>query len=104
MLSPSLGLVLLATALLTEARSVFPVRHRHLAGKRADDSLTLTSDLIQSGSTNDGSQEIGAAEVGQALSHTDPANFINNCVGKTLTNGLQITTGSCNGIRMCTKQ
>ena len=98
MLTPSLSLVLLATAGLIEARSVFPVRHRHLAIKRADDSLTLSSDAVQSGSTNDGSQEIGAA-AGEALSRTDPANFINVCSGKTLTNGLQITTGSCNGIR-----
>ena len=30
---------------------------------------------------------------------SDPANFINVCAGKTLTNGQQTTTGSCNGIR-----
>jgi hypothetical protein len=29
---------------------------------------------------------------------SDPANFINFCTGKTLTNGLQVKTGSCNGI------
>jgi hypothetical protein len=60
---------------------------------------TLSANAIQSGSFNDGSDEIGAAEVGQALSLTSQNNFINNCAGKTLTNGLQITTGSCNGIR-----
>jgi hypothetical protein len=59
---------------------------------------TLSANAIQSGSFNDGSDEIGAAEVGQALSLTSQNNFINNCAGKTLTNGLQITTGSCNGI------
>jgi hypothetical protein len=59
---------------------------------------TLSANAIQSGSFNDGSNEIGAAEVGQALSLTSQNNFINNCAGKTLTNGLQITTGSCNGI------
>jgi len=59
---------------------------------------TLSANAIQSGSFNDGSNEIGAAEVGQALSKTSQNNFINNCAGKTLTNGLQITTGSCNGI------
>jgi hypothetical protein len=59
---------------------------------------TLSANAIQSGSFNDGSDEIGAAEVGQALSLTSTNNFINNCAGKTLTNGLQITTGSCNGI------
>ena len=59
---------------------------------------TLSANAIQSGSFNDGSDEIGSDEVGQALSLTSQNNFINNCAGKTLTNGLQITTGSCNGI------
>lgn len=70
-------------------------------GNAADSSaggLTLTSNAVQAGSTNDGSDEIGAAEVGQAKSLTSANNFINNCAGKTLTNGLQVTTGSCNGI------
>jgi hypothetical protein len=31
-------------------------------------------------------------------SGSDPANFINFCTGKTLTNGLQVKGGSCNGI------
>jgi transcription initiation factor TFIID subunit 15 len=31
---------------------------------------------------------------------SDPANFINTCAGKTLTNGLQNPNGSCNGIPM----
>lgn len=31
---------------------------------------------------------------------SDPANFINVCAGQTLTNGRQLTTGSCNGIPM----
>lgn len=64
----------------------------------SDTSTTLSADAIQKGSTVDGSKEVGAAEVGQALSLTSTNNFINNCAGKTLTNGLQITTGSCNGI------
>ena len=59
---------------------------------------SLLANAIQSGSFVDGSQEVGAAEAGQALSLTSQNNFINNCAGKTLTNGLQITTGSCNGI------
>ncbi|KAB8293357.1 hypothetical protein EYC80_007679 [Monilinia laxa] len=65
-----------------------------------DASLTLAADAIQSGSFADGSKEIGAAEVGQAKSATSQNNFINFCSGSTLTNGLQITTGSCNGIPM----
>jgi hypothetical protein len=62
------------------------------------DSTTLSPNAIQSGSFNDGQQETGS-EAGQAASLTSKNNFINNCVGKTLTNGLQFTTGSCNGIR-----
>ena len=29
---------------------------------------------------------------------SDPANFINFCLGKTLTNGTQIKAGSCNPV------
>lgn len=60
-------------------------------------SLTLDSSAVQSGSFVDGSTSIGA-ESGQALSQTSQDNFINFCAGKTLTNGLQIVGGSCNGI------
>lgn len=31
---------------------------------------------------------------------SDQANFINVCTGKTLTNGKQVTGGSCNGVTM----
>jgi len=61
---------------------------------------TLLANVIQKGSEIDGSTSIGAAEVGQALSATSTNNFMNFCSGQTLTNGLQITTGSCNGIPM----
>jgi hypothetical protein len=63
-----------------------------------DASLTLSSNAIQSGSFVDGSEQIGNADVGQAKSLTSQDNFINFCSGKTLQNGLQILTGSCNGI------
>jgi hypothetical protein len=63
------------------------------------DSTTLSANAIQSGSFNNGQEETGA-EAGEATSLTSTNNFINNCAGKTLTNGLQITTGSCNGITM----
>ncbi|KAF3763734.1 hypothetical protein M406DRAFT_51317 [Cryphonectria parasitica EP155] len=65
----------------------------------AADSTTLSDNAIQSGSFLDGSQGLGA-ETGQASSTTSQNNFINFCSGKTLTNGLQITDGSCNGIVM----
>lgn len=64
----------------------------------AADSTTLSDNAIQTGSFSDGSQGLGA-EDGQAASATSQNNFINECAGKTLTNGLQITDGSCNGIR-----
>lgn len=63
----------------------------------AADSTTLSDDALQTGSFFDGGDGLGA-EDGQALSTTSKNNFINFCAGKTLTNGLQITDGSCNGI------
>lgn len=66
----------------------------------AADSTTLSENAIQTGSFSDGSEGLGA-EDGQAASATSQNNFINECAGKTLTNGLQITEGSCNGIRKC---
>lgn len=65
----------------------------------AADSTTLSPNAIQTGSFLDGGDGLGA-EDGQALSTTSKNNFINFCDGKTLTNGLQITDGSCNGIVM----
>ncbi|TVY39744.1 hypothetical protein LSUB1_G004182 [Lachnellula subtilissima] len=105
MLSASLKVALLASASLIEARSVFDVNHLHggVLHRRQNTDLTATvlaANAIQTGSFLDGSNEIGAAEVGQALSKTSTNNFINNCSGKTLTNGLQIVAGSCNGIPM----
>ncbi|TAQ86513.1 hypothetical protein B7494_g5164 [Chlorociboria aeruginascens] len=61
---------------------------------------TLLADVIQSGSFVDGSQQVGSDEANQAKSATSQNNFINFCEGKTLTNGLQILQGSCNGIPM----
>lgn len=60
---------------------------------------TLLANAIQTGSFVDGSVG-GVIDPGQAASSTSKNNFINNCAGKTLTNGLQIVTGSCNGIPM----
>ncbi|KAI0850009.1 hypothetical protein F5Y00DRAFT_261111 [Daldinia vernicosa] len=60
-------------------------------------SLTLNSNAIQTGSQSDGDPD---AADGESASKTDNANFINFCSGQTLTNGLQVKTGSCNGIPM----
>lgn len=96
-------LILLVSAGIIEASPVHDPGHTlsHLRLRASSDSstgLTLLADAVQQGSFNNGRDEIGANEVGQALSATSQNNFINNCAGKTLTNGLQITTGSCNGI------
>lgn len=100
MLTPSL-LLLLASTSLIEARSLHEVRHLHnLVHKRQADSTVLAPNAIQSGSFVDGSTSIGANEANQAKSLTSQNNFINNCAGKTLTNGFQNTDGSCNGITM----
>jgi hypothetical protein len=102
MFTPSI-LLLLAAAGIIEARSVHEARHLHaLVHRRAANgdasATTLSPNAIQSGSFNNGQLETGS-DPGQAASLTSTNNFINNCAGKTLTNGLQITTGSCNGIR-----
>ncbi|KAH6957472.1 hypothetical protein DER45DRAFT_465497, partial [Fusarium avenaceum] len=61
----------------------------------------LKDNLIQSASAKTG-QEPGTEGIkdGQAASATDDSNFINFCDGRTITNGEQIQTGSCNGIPM----
>lgn len=94
MYSPTL-LLLLATASLSEARSLHDIRHLH---RRQADSTVLSPQAVQSGSSVDGTQQVGANVAAQAASKTSQNNFINNCVGKTLTNGFQIVEGSCNGI------
>lgn len=68
-------------------------------GGNGGSNLELNPDAVQTGSQSDGTQASGSAS-GQAASNTDPANFINFCAGKTLTNGLQVKGGSCNGIVM----
>ncbi|KAF4626527.1 hypothetical protein G7Y89_g11632 [Cudoniella acicularis] len=104
MFAQTLSLALLASVGIAEARSLDShVRFHGIAHKRQNtdsSATTLAANAIQTGSFLDGSDEIGSAEVGQAKSSTSQNNFINNCAGKTLTNGLQITTGSCNGITM----
>lgn len=98
MLFSSLAVLALATAGIAEARSLPPTRRQ-----TDSNGLTLLADAVQKGSFNDGSDEIGNNEAQQKKSATSQNNFINNCAGKTLTNGLQILTGSCNGIRECHK-
>lgn len=52
-------------------------------------SLTLDPSVIQ----NISGRGTGAGQIDSLVS---PDNFINYCVGKTLTNGQQVKTGSCN--------
>ncbi|KAB5517302.1 hypothetical protein GE09DRAFT_979176, partial [Coniochaeta sp. 2T2.1] len=59
----------------------------------------IAAGALQTGSFSTGQNDTGPAD-GQVNSLTDQANFVNFCNGKTLTNGLQIRTGSCNGIVM----
>ena len=66
-------------------------------GSDGGTGLTLDADAIQTGSFVSGLESIGA-DAGEAASQTSQNNFINFCAGKTLTNGLQIVGGSCNGI------
>ncbi|KAL6237705.1 hypothetical protein BDW75DRAFT_238125 [Aspergillus navahoensis] len=58
----------------------------------------LESDNIQTASQHDGLP--GNNSFGYAPSATDPANFINYCSKRVLTNGIFSEKGSCNGIVM----
>ena len=64
-------------------------------GGNAGAEATLLAANIQEASNSDGDPDTAA---GQSPSDTDAANFINFCSGKTITNGAQVTGGSCNGI------
>ncbi|KAG8883219.1 hypothetical protein FRB98_003222 [Tulasnella sp. 332] len=61
------------------------------------DSLTLDKSVIGSNLEQDG-QEPPVA--GQSPSLTSQNNYINSCVGKVITNGLQNIAGSCNPVPM----
>ncbi|KAI9641896.1 hypothetical protein NHQ30_009763 [Ciborinia camelliae] len=103
MLFQSITLAVLASAGMIEARSAgrrMNIHERATATTGDDTSLTLAQDAIASGSFSDGLTEIGGNEAFEAASATSQNNFINFCEGETLTNGLQIVTGSCNGIPM----
>ncbi|TFA99595.1 hypothetical protein CCMA1212_008412 [Trichoderma ghanense] len=105
------GLAVLAEASNVERRSLFgralERRQRNRGGNGGNGNnggnnggnggTTLDANLIQTGSQQDGNNP-GAD--GQSASATDNANFINFCQGKTLTNGEQVQSGSCNGIPM----
>lgn len=57
-------------------------------------SLTLDPSVINSNFAQNGQE--GATEAGQVPSLTSTNNYINFCIGKTLTNGQQVKSGSCN--------
>jgi hypothetical protein len=95
MFTQTLSLALLASAGLVSATPTHVLLHKRQQGATG---TTLEPNAIQSGSFVDGSVN-GALKDGQSASATSQNNFINNCVGKTLTNGLQVQGGSCNGIR-----
>ena len=78
----------------------FGQNFRRQANSSSGESLALNPANVQTGSEADGLAAATGVESGEAASATDSANFINFCTGKTLTNGLQVKTGSCNGIVM----
>ncbi|TGO39366.1 hypothetical protein BHYA_0055g00180 [Botrytis hyacinthi] len=99
----SVALALFASTGLVEglnARRHQEIHKRATATSGDNTSLTLAQNAIASGSFSDGLTEIGGNEAFEAASATSQNNFINFCAGETLTNGLQIVTGSCNGIPM----
>ncbi|CEL02896.1 hypothetical protein ASPCAL04059 [Aspergillus calidoustus] len=60
--------------------------------------LVLETDNIQTASQSDGLPSNNS--IGYTPSAIDPANFINHCTQRTLTNGKSFKGGSCNGIVM----
>jgi len=67
-------------------------------GGNPQTSLTLDKSVINSNFAKTGQE--GATEAGQVASLTSTNNYINFCIGKTLTNGQQVKTGSCNSTPM----
>jgi len=63
----------------------------------AQKSLTLLANLVNKNAAQSG---LNASAPQQVASLTSTNNFVNFCEGKTLTNGLQVKEGSCNGIVM----
>jgi hypothetical protein len=61
------------------------------------ESLTLLAELVAPGLALDGQDPPVA---GQVASLTSTNNFINFCLGQTITNGQQIREGSCNPVPM----
>jgi hypothetical protein len=58
-------------------------------------TTALSPDLVQTGLEQNGQ---AVQEAGQVPSLTSSNNFINFCAGKVITNGKQITTGSCDPV------
>jgi len=67
-------------------------------GGNPQTSLTLDNSVINSNFAKSGQE--GATEAGQVASLTSKNNYINFCLGKTLTNGQQVKGGSCNSAPM----
>jgi hypothetical protein len=80
------------------AAAVMAQQNNNQNNNNQADGTQLLPNAIQTGSFFDGTDALGASDE-QVASDTSQDNFINFCAGQTLTNGLQITTGSCNGIR-----
>ncbi|PWW80651.1 hypothetical protein C7212DRAFT_356069 [Tuber magnatum] len=104
MIVPAFSVILLASAGLASAISPYQVHARGLdLVPRQNGGNTRGGNTGDPANVQEASQATGqedGAEAGQADSATDDANFINFCTGKTLTNGLQVQAGSCNGIVM----
>jgi transcription initiation factor TFIID subunit 15 len=74
-----------------------PPANNNNNGGDNQDSLTLDSSVICTGCAQDGQDPPVA---GQSPSLTSKNNYLNFCLGKTLTNGQQNVDGSCNAVPM----
>ncbi|KAA8909789.1 hypothetical protein FN846DRAFT_775964 [Sphaerosporella brunnea] len=105
LLSAGLASITTASAPHLDERSIGIVPRQNQGNNNQNNGNKNNNNALQLNPANvqDASQATGqaaGAEAGQSASATDNANFINFCSGKTLTNGAQVTGGSCNGIVM----
>ncbi|CAK7225166.1 hypothetical protein SCUCBS95973_005769 [Sporothrix curviconia] len=88
-------------SLLTLASVILAAAAHDTFAVTKNSSYCLAPDVVQTASTQTGQEEgTNGISDGQSPSNVDPANFINFCAGLPLTNGRQLSTGSCNGIPM----
>ncbi|KAH6668923.1 hypothetical protein B0J14DRAFT_599635 [Halenospora varia] len=93
-------LLALCSVIVASPTATSPTQNHNQNQQRASETC-IDRGGVQGASKITG-QEPGSPglKAGQSASDTDDANFINFCTRETLTNGSQVTAGSCNPIPM----